>query len=73
MQRKTVERLENLRGPSEVARLLRIDRKSVIRIANRCHVGLIVAGRNLFSDSDVEVIRANYHGGPGNPNFKKSS
>jgi hypothetical protein len=73
VQRKTIQTLENLRGPSEVAKLLRMDRKTVIRIANRCHVGLSVAGRSLFSDSDVEIIRQNYHGGPGNPNFKKSS
>ena len=73
MQEKTKATLQELTGSSEVAAILRIDKTTVLRIANRCNVGAEVAGRMLFSKEDVEIIRKNYNGGPGNPNFKKSS
>lgn len=72
MQEKTKLALKDLLGSAAVATMLRIDKTTVLRIAERCHVGMEVAGRMLFSQDDVEVIRSNYNGGPGNPNFKKN-
>lgn len=72
MQEKTKSTLRDLLGSSDVAALLRINKTTVLRIAERCKVGMEVAGRMLFSSEDVETIRQNYQGGPGNPNFKKN-
>ena len=72
MQEKTKNAVKDLIGSSAVAALLAMDKKTVLRIASRCNAGVEVAGRMLFSSQDVESIKKNYHGGPGNPNFKKS-
>jgi hypothetical protein len=72
MQEKTKSALKTLFGSSDVARFLSIDKTTVLRIADRCNLGVKIAGRMLFSSEDIDLIRKNYHGGPGNPNFKKS-
>jgi hypothetical protein len=73
MQEKTKNAVKELIGSSAVAAILEIDKTTVLRVATRCNAGVEVAGRMLFSTQDIEAIRKNCHGGPGNPNFKKSS
>lgn len=73
MQPKQNEFLKELSNAASVAKSLGIDRSTVIRIAKRCKIGTEHQGRLLLTLQEAEIIRENYHGGPGNPNFKKNS
>lgn len=73
MRANTKEILGGLQSAASTAEILGVDKSTVVRIANRCGIGCKVLGRHLFSEEDVEKIRANCYWKTGNPKLTKKN